>query len=74
MDYNALKITVSSDFDSGNLEEALISNNKLVLTPALDPLNLAYSTKHSSKTFFHFRITTTETVTLQVIVRRMNIL
>ena len=33
-----------------------------------------YSTKQSSKTFFHFKIGASDTVTLNIVITRMNIL
>jgi hypothetical protein len=54
--YNGVALKINSDFDSGNLLNAQIIDDKLVLTPAFDPMNAQYSIKQSSKTFFHFSI------------------
>ena len=67
-------LKVDSDFDSGNLEQATLSDHRLILTPSLDPMNSQYSTKQSSKTFFHFRIATDATITLAITIRNMKIL
>lgn len=67
-------IRVDSDFDSGNLDQAALLNNKLTLTPAFDPMNSQYSTKQSSKTFFHFRIVSDKALTLAIVIKNMKIL
>jgi len=68
------KIKISSNFDSGNLENAQIIDGKLTLTPAFDPMNAQYSLKQSSKTFFHFSIQASSEINLQIVIRHMKII
>lgn len=68
------QLTVDSKFDSGNLQHAAFLNNTLTVSPALDPMHPQYSTKQSSKTFFHFRITSTASQCLFIIIKNMKIL
>jgi len=67
-------LKIDSDFDSGNIEQAVLCGHKLTLTPSLDPMNNQYSTKQSSKTFFHFRLHSNQTVTLSLCIKNMKIL
>lgn len=68
------KIKISSNFDSGNLENAQLIDGKLTLTPAFDPMNAQYSLKQSSKTFFHFSIQASSEIELPIVVKHMKIL
>jgi hypothetical protein len=38
------------------MENAKVFEKKIIITPALDPVNHQYALKQSSKTFFHFSI------------------
>ena len=67
-------LRLSSDFDSGNMENAELRGNRVVVTPAFDPMHPQYSLKQSSKTFFHFSIEANEAVTVTVAVTRVKIL
>lgn len=49
-------------------------DGKLIVTPALDPMHPQYSLKPSSKTFFHFKLESSEPVVVRVVVERMKIL
>ena len=49
-------------------------DGKLIVTPALDPMHPQYSLKPSSKTFFHFKLQSSEPVVVRVVVERMKIL
>ena len=49
-------------------------DGKLIITPALDPMHPQYSLKPSSKTFFHFKLQSSEPVVVRVVVERMKIL
>lgn len=68
------KIQVSSNFDSANLEYAQFSKGKIVLTPAYDPVNPQYSLRQSSKTFFHFKMSSEQAITVFIVIERMKIL
>jgi hypothetical protein len=67
-------IKISSNFDSGNLENAQLIDGKVTLTPAFDPMNAQYSLKQSSKTFFHFSIQASSEIDLPLVIRHMKIL
>ena len=56
------------------MESAQLRNNRLYVTPALDPLHPQYALKHSSKTFYHFSLRASQRIDLSVAISRMKIL
>lgn len=74
IDFYGSNIKIESNFDSGNLEGAQVTEGRVVLTPAFDPMHPQYSLKQSSKTFFHFSIQSSNQIQLPITIKRMKIL